>query len=52
MSWRKSRSSENDANCVEVLGTLDELRDSKNPGATLRVDVEVLVRVLKVWPLG
>jgi hypothetical protein len=30
--WRKSTRSSNTDSCVEVRGTLDALRDSKNPG--------------------
>lgn len=29
--WRKSSYSNDSADCVEVSGTLDHLRDSKNP---------------------
>ncbi len=47
-TWRKSRRSTNNANCVEVRGTLDQVRDSKNPeGPTLHVDVRSLVRALR-----
>jgi hypothetical protein len=47
-TWRKSRRSQNGANCVEVRHTLDQVRDSKNPtGPALRVDVLSLVRSLK-----
>jgi hypothetical protein len=46
--WRKSRRSTGTANCVEVAGTLDEVRDSKNPaGPTLRVDVAELVAAVR-----
>jgi hypothetical protein len=44
VSWRKSSQSQNGANCVEVSGALDRLRDSKNTGGpTLPVDVSGLV---------
>ena len=44
-TWRKSRRSQNGANCVEVRDTLDQLRDSKNPtGPTLRGNIPALVR--------
>jgi hypothetical protein len=47
-TWRKSGRSQNDANCVEVRRTLDQLRDSKNQsGPALRADVSSLVRVVK-----
>jgi hypothetical protein len=47
-TWRKSRRSQNGANCVEVRRTLDQVRDSKNPeGPALHVDVRALVRVLR-----
>jgi hypothetical protein len=48
-TWRKSRQSSNNPNCVEVRRTLDQVRDSKNPdGPALHVDVRSLVRALKV----
>lgn len=47
MTWRKSSRSENDANCVELRNTLDEVRDSKNPGPTLRADVRALTKWLR-----
>lgn len=38
--WRKSSFSGDNSECIEVLGTLDQLRDSKNlAGPTLRGDV-------------
>lgn len=47
-TWRKSRRSQNDQNCVEVRCTLDELRDSKNQdGPTLRANVLSLVQTVK-----
>ncbi|MFD9734390.1 DUF397 domain-containing protein [Umezawaea sp. NPDC059074] len=37
-NWRKSSYSANQNDCVEVRGTLDAVRDSKNPaGPALRV---------------
>ena len=51
--WRKSSRSQNGANCVEVRGSLDELRDSKNSdGPALRGDVRSLVRSLRAGRLG
>ena len=50
--WRKSSHSQNDQNCVEVRGPLDELRDSKNIGGpTLRADVPSLVRTVQAGRL-
>ena len=37
MTWRKSRRSGTDGNCVEVRGDLQALRDSKSPNAVLPV---------------
>lgn len=52
-TWRKSRYSENSANCVEVAGTLDLLRDSKCPaGPVLRGDVSALVRAIRTGLLA
>jgi hypothetical protein len=45
--WRKSSRSENNANCVELRSTLEEIRDSKNPGASLRVNVRELANWLR-----
>lgn len=47
-TWRKSRSSQNGANCVELRGALDQVRDSKNvAGPVLRVDVPALTRAIR-----
>jgi hypothetical protein len=46
--WRKASRSVNDANCVEVRHTLDEVRDSKNTaGQTLRIEVRDLTNAIK-----
>ncbi len=45
--WRKSSSSENGGSCVELRNTLEEVRDSKNPGPTLRADVRQLTNWLR-----
>ncbi|OLF06404.1 hypothetical protein BLA60_32590 [Actinophytocola xinjiangensis] len=46
--WRKSRRSQNDANCVELRSTLDQLRDSKNAaGPILRGNVRALTRAIR-----
>jgi hypothetical protein len=47
-AWRKSRRSANNANCVELGGTLDQVRDSKNAtGPVLRADVAALLRAIQ-----
>jgi hypothetical protein len=46
--WRKSSYSGTETNCVELAGSLDRVRDSKNPGgAVLRVDVVALLGAVK-----
>jgi len=45
--WRKASHSNQESACVEVCGTLDRLRDSKNPQAVLTVDVRALVMHLR-----
>lgn len=45
--WRKSRRSAAEANCVEVHGDLDAVRDSKNPGPTLTGQITALVTAVK-----
>jgi hypothetical protein len=45
---RKSHRSQNSQNCVELCGTLDQVRDSKNvAGPVLRGDVPALVRAVQ-----
>lgn len=46
-TWRKSSRSQNGPNCVEVLGTLDRVRDSKNTTASLCGDVRALVKFVQ-----
>lgn len=46
-TWRKSSFSAEQAECVEVAGKLDMIRDSKNPTVELTVDVRSLVRGLR-----
>ncbi|MGQ0841742.1 DUF397 domain-containing protein [Actinokineospora sp.] len=41
--WRKSSSSAQESACVEVIGSLGAVRDSKNPGPHLPVHVPGLV---------
>jgi hypothetical protein len=49
MRWKKSSSSAEQTDCVELAHTLDAVRDSKN-GVVLRVPVAGLVTaVLFVW---
>lgn len=47
--WRKSSySGGGNGACVEIRGTLDAVRDSKNPGGpTLRGDVRALVAAIR-----
>jgi hypothetical protein len=47
--WRKSsHSNGNGGECVEVAGTLDAVRDSKNPdGGVLRTDLIALLATVK-----
>ncbi|HWE89215.1 MAG TPA: DUF397 domain-containing protein, partial [Pseudonocardiaceae bacterium] len=46
--WRKSTKSANSANCVELAGTLDRLRDSKNPdGPMLAASLSALLMAVK-----
>jgi hypothetical protein len=50
--WRKARQSVNDQTCVELRGTLDAVRDSKNAaGPVLRGDVRALVRTVRAGHL-
>ncbi|HEX3783672.1 MAG TPA: DUF397 domain-containing protein [Pseudonocardiaceae bacterium] len=51
--WRKSSYSANEANCVEVSGNLDGLRDSKNvDGPVLRVDLRAFLTAIKEGRAG
>ena len=46
--WVKSSHSSANGDCVEVTGTLDRVRDSKDPdGPTLSVDVGRFLRAVK-----
>jgi hypothetical protein len=46
--WRKSSYSDNGTDCVEVVGTLERVRDSKNAaGPALRVDLAALLAAIK-----
>jgi hypothetical protein len=45
---KSSYSSESGQACVEVVGTLDAVRDSKNPaGPVLRVDLPALLTAIR-----
>jgi hypothetical protein len=48
--WRKSSYSSTATNCVELAGTLDHVRDSKNPGPVLRADLTILIAKIKSAP--
>jgi hypothetical protein len=51
-TWRKTRRSENGATCVEIRGTLDAIRDSKNPaGPTLHGNLTALLHTIKTGNL-
>ncbi|GDY28943.1 DUF397 domain-containing protein [Gandjariella thermophila] len=47
--WRKSSRSDGQNGCVQVSGTLDAVRDSKNPSGPVLygVDVRALVAAAK-----
>jgi hypothetical protein len=53
-TWRKSSCSADNDQCVEVLGTLDAVRDSKNPDQELRFkhhgQVPQLIQFLRSHP--
>ncbi len=46
--WRKSsHSGGNNGNCVELKNTRDAVRDSKNPGQALTVDLATFIDQVK-----
>jgi hypothetical protein len=45
--WRKSTRSAQEANCVEIHGLLDGVRDSKNPGPRVTGDIRALVTAIQ-----
>jgi hypothetical protein len=47
--WRKSSHSAENGECVELAGTLDLVRDSKNPaGPALAADLSALLTAVKI----
>lgn len=51
--WRKSTSSQASSDCVEIADTLDQLRDSKNPGGpVLHANIKALIRSAKQDDFG
>ena len=51
--WRKSTRSGTGGACVEIAHTLDQVRDSKNPGGpVLRVDLAQLISAIRQARLG
>jgi Domain of unknown function (DUF397) len=51
-SWRKSSRSGTQTACIEVGNTLDVVRDSKNPGLVLPVNVRTLLAAVKRGQIG
>ena len=49
LRWRRSSHSASGSDCVELAHTLDAVRDSKNPAATLTVPTFALVDAAKRW---
>jgi hypothetical protein len=53
MRWRKSSYSGGEGGqCVELAGTLDAIRDSKNPCCELRVDPAAVAEFLTALKSG
>jgi uncharacterized protein DUF397 len=53
MRWRKSsRSGGNGGSCVEIAHTRRAVRDSKNPGPILTVDVDTFLAAIRTGRLG
>jgi hypothetical protein len=47
-TWHKSSYSQPNNDCIEVIGTLDRVRDSKNPdGPVLALDLKHFLAQLK-----
>lgn len=51
-AWRKARASTNAQACVEVHGSGEWLRDSKQPGPVLRCDMAGLIAAVKAGQIG
>lgn len=49
--WRKSSHSNSGVSCVELAANLEEIRDSKNPGPVLQVNVIALLDDIKIGRL-
>ncbi|HEX3779966.1 MAG TPA: DUF397 domain-containing protein [Pseudonocardiaceae bacterium] len=45
--WRKASFSQPHGQCIELGGTLDQIRDSKNPVPILAVDLTALLEAVK-----
>ncbi|HEV8562251.1 MAG TPA: DUF397 domain-containing protein [Actinophytocola sp.] len=51
-TWRKSSGSANDASCVELRNTLDQVRDSKSSSASvIRGDIPALLQAIRAGRL-
>jgi hypothetical protein len=51
--WRKARRSQNSQNCVELRGTLDAVRDSKNAaGPALHGNMRGLIHAVRAGRLA
>ncbi|HEX3783345.1 MAG TPA: DUF397 domain-containing protein [Pseudonocardiaceae bacterium] len=50
--WRKSSYTSANNECVEVAGSLDRVRDSKNPEPILRVDLGALFAAVKTGEIA
>jgi Domain of unknown function (DUF397) len=51
-SWRKASSSGGQTACVEIGNTLTAVRDSKNPGPVLPVNIPALLAAVKDGRIG
>jgi Domain of unknown function (DUF397) len=49
LRWRRSSHSQSGSDCVELAHTVDAVRDSKNPCASLAVPTLALVDAAKRW---
>jgi hypothetical protein len=46
-NWRVSSYSHGNGACVALAGTLDRMRDTKNPGPQLHANVTALISAVK-----